>query len=39
MAVMLGLLSVGEQPRRLLRQLPFDEATEQQEKSLPIGRR
>jgi hypothetical protein len=35
---MLGLLSVGEQQRRLLAQLPFDEAPEQMQQPVPIGR-
>jgi hypothetical protein len=36
---MVGLLSAGEQVRRLLTELPFDEATEQAQKPAPIGRR
>jgi hypothetical protein len=39
MAVMPGLLSACEQQRRLLRQLPFDEATEQVQQPMPIGQR
>jgi hypothetical protein len=36
---MLGLLSARGQERRLRTQLPFDEATEQVQQPVPIGRR
>ena len=36
---MFSPLPAGEQERRLLAQLPFDEATEQMEQPVPIGRR
>jgi len=37
--VMIGLLSLAERERRLLRQLPFDETTEQIQQPVSIGPR
>jgi hypothetical protein len=36
---MLGLLSAGDQQRRPLTYLSFDEATQQVQQPVPIGRR
>jgi len=36
---MVGLLAAGGQQSCLLTELPFDEVTQQPQKSLPVGRR